>query len=268
MHTVEDQMETIHLYVVRQQPKKPYTLLPLLCAFLCLLGIAAITFYSAGHPYYEHQRLTVPAVALPPQVFTAQVRIIPTGVKTFPATAAHGTLTITNGSVLAQTLPAGFIILSNSGIQVATDTAVFVPAGNANNFGRATVAAHLALPGTNLPTLAVDQVLGTSLYIRNLQPFTGDRPAYSVKFVTAQDKHTALLHARDILMSKSSGLHSPCIENHFVGASNMVVTWHCRFVQRPRIDIPNARITGIRLLGKKLIVDVMFVALPQRYWAK
>ena len=52
MQTVEDPpIETIHLYVVREEEKKPYTLLPLLCAFACLLGIVAITLYSAQHPY-------------------------------------------------------------------------------------------------------------------------------------------------------------------------------------------------------------------------
>src|SRR5713101_2121738 len=109
MQTVENEVETIHLYVVREHEKKPYTLFPLLCALLCLVAIAALTLYSAQHPYYEHERLTVPATLLPLKVFTATAPIIPTGVKTYPATYAQGTLTLMNGSALSEVLPQGII---------------------------------------------------------------------------------------------------------------------------------------------------------------
>src|SRR6266567_3218403 len=112
MHIVDDEIETIHVYMVPEEEKRPYTVFPLICAFLCLLGIAAVIMYSAEHPYYEHERLTVPAMFLPLKVFKAEVPIIPTGVKTYPATTAHGTLTITNGSVVSQELPAGLIFTS------------------------------------------------------------------------------------------------------------------------------------------------------------
>src|SRR5438270_1856771 len=120
MQAVENEVETVHLYVVREHEKKPYTLLPLLCALVCLLGIVAVTLYSAQHPYYEHERLTVPATLLPLKVFRAEAPIIPTGVKTYPATTAHGTLMITNGSVVSQELPAGLIFTSAQGTEVAT----------------------------------------------------------------------------------------------------------------------------------------------------
>jgi hypothetical protein len=258
-----DATETIHIYYERETEAKPFVVLPLLCALLCILGMAACTLYSVAHPVYEHTRLLVPAVVSAPQTFTARVAVVPTGVRTYPATIAHGRLTITNGSVIAQTLPAGFIILSNSGIQVATDTAVFVPAGNANDFGRATVAAHLATPGTNLPTLAVNQVFGTSLYIRNLQPFTGGRPAYSVTFVTSQDKLIALLHARATLMNKSSGLHFPCSET-IQGA--YTVAWRCQFITY-RLPVWY-HVTSVRLIGKNLVLTVWFVPRPEHIWVK
>jgi hypothetical protein len=255
--------ETIHIYYERAEEKRPYTLLPLLFALLCLLGIAAVTIYSAQHPYYEHQRLTVPVQLLPPKMFTATTPIIPTGVKSYPATAAHGTLTITNGSVVAQTLPAGLILLSNNGVQVATDEAINVPAGSADGFGRATVTAHVVTAGINLAALAVNQTLGTSVYVRNLQPFTGGKLARTVRFVTAQDKHTALLQARAILLSKSSGLHYPCTEE-VRGA--VTVTWRCGFVS---YHLPALyHVTAVRLSGKNLIIDVFFVPRPARVWAK
>src|SRR5256714_5933497 len=184
MQAVENEVETVHLYVVREHEKKPYTLLPLLCALVCLLGIAAVTLYSAQHPYYEHERLTVPAVALPPKVFTAQSPIIPTGIKTYPATTARGMLTITNGSVETVQLPAGMIFTGKDGIEVITDSPVYVPAGSADSFGMSTVPAHLVTAGINMPRLDIDQVGGTSLYVRNLSPFTGGEPAPSVQIAT------------------------------------------------------------------------------------
>src|SRR6266702_7674223 len=149
MHIVDDPVETIHVYMVPEEPKQPYTVLPLLAALLCLAMIAGITVYSEQHPVYEHQTLTIPARFLPPQTFTATQAIIPTGIKTYPATTAQGTLTITNGSVIAQILPAGFASVSNTGVSVVTDRAVFVPAGNASDYGVATVEAHAAMPGVS-----------------------------------------------------------------------------------------------------------------------
>jgi hypothetical protein len=265
MRVVDDTIETIHLYVVREEEKQPYTLLPLFCALLCLIGIAALTLYSAQHPYYEHERLTLPAHFLPPRTFQASQPIIPTGVKTYPATTAYGILTITNGSVISQTIPQDFRIEN-----VVTDVAVYVPAGSANGYGMVTVSAHAVAAGKsgNIPAYTINSVVGSSVYIRNLSPFTGGQDSYSVKYATTQDKQTALLQARGILLSKSSGLHSPCAEDHIASVSNMIVAWRCQFVQPPHINIPNARITGIRLSGKNLIIDVMFIAQPQRYWAR
>src|SRR6266702_4335145 len=269
MHIVDEPIETVHLYVVREEPKQPYTVLPLVAACLCLLAITGLTVYSGSHPAYVGETLTIPAQFLPPQTFTATQAIIPTGIKTYPATTAQGTLTITNGSVIAQILPAGFASVSNTGVSVVTDRAVFVPAGNASDYGVATVEAHAAMPGVsgNIPALAINRVEGTSLYIRNLSTFRGGQDSRSVSFITTKDKQAALLRARDILLGKSSGLHAPCTEAHVTGAHNMLVTWRCQFVRPPRINLPNARITGIRLLGMNLLVDVMFIAQPTQRWA-
>ena len=264
MHAVENEVETIHLYVVRDHEKKPYTLIPLLCALLCLLAIAAVTFYSAEHPYYEHQRLTVPAEFLPPKTFRAEAPIIPTGVHTYSATTAHGILTITNGSVISQTLPAGLTFISNSNVSVMTDTAVFVPAGNANSYGFATVAAHALISGKqgNIAAYAINQVEGSSVYVRNLAAFQGGRDAYSIKFITSNDRNVALSKARTILISESTGLHYPCKE--FLRIS--LITWRCQFVTYRTPSYMH--VTGVRIIGKNLLLDVWFVPRPIRIWVK
>src|SRR5947209_12758835 len=135
MQVLDNEVETIHLYVVREQERRPNTVFPLVCAFLCLLGIVAVTVYSGQHPYYKHKRLTVPATFLPLKVFTASAPIVPTGVKTVPATNAEGMLTIANGSVLSETLPAGILFSATSGVEVQTEQAVYIPAGSATGYG-------------------------------------------------------------------------------------------------------------------------------------
>src|SRR2546430_2641041 len=142
MRVVDDTIETIHLYVVREEEKRPYTLLPLLCALFCLFGIAAITLYSAQHPYYEHKQLTIPPQFLPLQTFKTSQAIVPTGIQTYPATTAQGTLTITNGSVETVQLPSGMIFTGKDGIEAITDSATYVQAGNADGIGRSTVSAQ------------------------------------------------------------------------------------------------------------------------------
>lgn len=258
LDVLDDQMETIHLYVVREQPKKPYTALPLFGAFLCLLGIVALTLYSAEHPYYEHKRLTVPAELLPLRVFTAQASVVPTGVKIYPAIAAHGILTITNGSIIGQAIPAGFTVKN-----IATDSAVYVPPGNANGYGYATVAAHALTSGKggNIAAYMINQVEGSSVYIRNLSAFSGGKDGYSVSYATVQDKQTAVVAARNLLVaSTNNGFHYPCTESYLSGAMQITTTWRCQFVM---YHVPSyMHVVSAELAGDKFLVDVTFIARP------
>lgn len=261
MRAVDDEIETIHLYVVREQEKRPYTAFPLVCAFVCLLAIAGITAYSATHPSYEHERLRVPAILLPLKVFTAEVPMIPTGVKTYPATSAHGYLTFSNGSVIGQSIPQGFTIG-----EVATDSAIDVPGATANGFGMATVAAHLLAPGINMPTLSINEVVGASLFIRNLSPFIGGRPAYSVKYITPQDRQTALNKARQSITAQKfriiGYLTKPCKELENISSLKQVsIVWDCQFAT---YKVPSyMRVLSAKLVGTQFFVDVVFVARPR-----
>ena len=229
---------------------------------------AAITLYSAKHPSYEQRRLTVPAQLLSLKTFTAQAPIIPTGITTYPATTAHGTLTITNGSVISQTLPAGLLFISSNGVSVVTDTAVFVPAGDANGYGVAYVSAHALLHGRqgNIPTGAINRVEGTSVYVRNLAAFQGGKDAYSVKFVTLQDRQIALNHTRQMVAAQINGLHYPCIEDHFADVHKMTLAWRCQFVS---YSVPSyMHVTRVRIIGKNLLLDVWFIPHPVHIWLK
>lgn len=182
-------IETIHLYVMREdeQPKPPLLLMLFyVLAFLCLISTGFLN--RATLPTIE-KTIRVPAVFLPPKVFTASAPIIPTGHRTYPATYARGTLTIYNGSVITQILPAGMILRGKNGIEIATDESITVPAGNPPDYGMATVSAHLFIPGINMSSGEVNQIVGSALYIRNLQPFTGGYPAHTVLYIMQHDTY-------------------------------------------------------------------------------
>jgi hypothetical protein len=262
MQSVDEQPETIHLYVVREAAPKP-SLLPIVLSVVALSILVAICALTPYQQPVTRLTLRVPAVLSSLRTFMAEAPVIPTGIKAYPATVAHGVLTITNGSIIGQVVPARFTI-SN----VATDYAVFVPPGNANSYGYATVRAHALISGKggNFARLAINQVIGSSVYIRNLSAFTGGKDSYSVKFATARDGQAALLQARGILLNKSSGLHYPCAEDHSAGAHKMIVTWRCQFIT---YHVPAFyHVTGVKIIGKNLLIDVWFVVHPGRFWVK
>ncbi len=273
MNIVDDPVETIHVYMVPEEEERPYTVLPLVCALLCLLGIAAVTMYSAEHPYYQHERLRVPATFLPFKVFKAEVPIIPTGVKTYPATYATGMLTLTNGSVLSETLPQGVIFNTGNGVEVQTTASVFIPAGTADGYGVATVEAKAVTNGKqgNIPAFAVNAVYGTALYIRNLSPFTGGQDAYSVTIQLPKDRQTAINLARTFIASQKAQilatLVNPCSENQFLRTSaEITVMWECQFAV---YHTPSyMRVLGAELVGKDFLVDVLFIPTPKRIWVR
>ena len=267
MQAVDDDIETIHLYVVKEEEKKPSIFLHLLAAFLCLATIIGVTIYSALNPIYVYETLTIPAQFLPLQTFSTTKAIIPTGIKAYPATTAHGELTIYNGSIITQIIPAGFTVISKGGLQFATDTAVTVPAGNPPNYGRATVPAYAKIQGKygNIQANTINQVFGSSLYIRNTHPFRGGQDAYSVKIITPQDRQTALGAARVSLTAqvarKQAILAEPCIERYSQIPSTLEASWACQFVSYP--NLPGMKVTRVAIRGKNLIVDIVFIVRPK-----
>ncbi len=264
MYQVEDEpMETIHLYVVREGDKRPSVFPVIISIFALSLLVALGVLLPYTQPEIR-KAIRIPAVLLPLKTFRAAEPVIPTGIKTYPAATAHGTLTITNGSVIAQVLPKGLLFTGADGVEVITETGVFVPAGSAAGYGVALVSAHTTINGKagNIAALDIDSVEGSSLYIRNLQPFTGGQDAYSVKFVTNQDKQTALDSARASLAAQeariSGILMQPCKETASGKDASLSVVWVCRFAAYP--DLPGYRITGVRIEGKTLLVNVIIVA--------
>lgn len=261
MYQVEDEpIETIHLYVVREGDKRP-SLIPVIISVFALSILIAIGISTPYKQPEQRTSLRVPAVLSFMRTFSVAIKIVPTGIKSYPATFAHGTLTITNGSVISQELPKGFIVTADSGIEAAIDQAVFIPAGSANGFGISMVSAHLLTSGINMSTLSINQVIGTSLFVRNLSAFTGGTPAYSVKFITSNDRSLAISNARAIVASKVVGLHYPCQET----ITNVLI-WHCQFIT---YSVPSyMHVTSVQLQGKEVLIHAWFVPRPRPGWAK
>ena len=272
MYSVDDKPETIHLYVVREEGKRPNTAFPLFCSIVCLLCIVALTVYSAQHPYYEHERLTVPATFLPLKVFRVEVPIISTGVKTYPATYAIGTLTLTNGSVLSEVLPSGVIFSAGNGVEVQTTEPVFIPPGSASGYGLATVPARAVQAGKsgNIQTLSINAVYGTALYVRNLSPFRGGSDAYSIAIQLPKDREKATNTARALVASQKAQVQAflakPCKESTHILQTLIRLSWGCQFAT---YKVPSyMRVTAAHLSGKSFLVDVVFVPRPERVWVK
>ncbi len=266
----EDPIETIHLYMVREeeQEKKPYVLLPLVLAVFCLLTIVSVTVYSGKHPLYEQETLRVPAIFLPPKHFSLRVPVIPTGVKTYPATFATGTLTITNGSVVSFHMPEGLIFTASNGSEVITTEAVDVPAGNGTSYGVSYVHAKSLSAGVNgnISPLAIDAVYGTALYIRNYQSFKGGADAYTKAFIQPQDVSLALSQARAVLTEHilSGMLYRPCSEKT-VGVQTLQVSWTCQFVTYKPLQ---GKVLNVRVQGKFILLEVEHVARPKHFVTK
>ncbi len=74
------------------------------------------------------------------------------------AAAARGTITLFNGLYSQQFVPVGTQLISSTGIPVATDQAVTVPAGNPPFYGQSTVSAHALTEGAsgNIAAYAVN----------------------------------------------------------------------------------------------------------------
>jgi hypothetical protein len=277
MYQVEDDpkaddqpIETIHLYVVREGEKHP-SLVPVILSILALALLLVVGIITPYEPPQERTTIRVPVILLPLKAFTTSVSVIPTGIKTYPATTAHGTLTIYNGSILSQELPRGMILTGTGGVEVATDEAVAVPAGNPPAYGIATVSVHAVVPGRsgNIAALDINQVEGTSLYIRNLHSFTGGQEAHTVTFITAQDRQHALSQARQSLIQHTLAglLQSPCTET-LTGNQILFVIWTCQFVRYDVPDFPGVKVLHAQVVGKIILLEIVFIERPRILTAK
>ena len=261
----DEEMETVYVYMTTEPPEpeeqQPEPPIQWAQVQQWLLGCLAVLMLSGmcllpERPVYVTRTISVPAIPLPLVLLTTSVTIIPTGVTTIPAHQAHGTLTIYNGSILQEALPAGFIVTTHSGVEIATDQAVVVPAGNPPTYGTAAVAAHAVQAGAagNIAAGSLDQADGTSLVVKNLTAFTGGQDASSEPFITSGDVQHARTTARaHLAMQQPIGLlPTPCTEQSQQNGITLTLIWRCQYVtyRAPA----GLQVLSVRVQGDQIIL--------------
>lgn len=205
---------------------------------------------------YVTKTLTVPAILLPLRIITVSVPIKSTGVKTYPALQAHGTLTITNGGTLSQYIQPGFLFTSNSGVEVSTNYGVTVPAGNGESYGVAIVSAHAVVAGSSgdIPAYDVNRTYGTDIFIKNTSAFVGGQNAYSVGYATEQDKQTALDSAKAQIETKQPlvMLLKPCTETTKLRKDTAVAILTCQPITYH--VPPGVKVLSVSVRGTNVVI--------------
>jgi len=274
------EMKTIHVYMVpepepEEEPEEQgrfswpgWPRIGQRCVQLVAMALLAIFCTAYSSPAYRIRTISVPARFLPGETIAANAAIVPTGVKTIPARQARGILTVYNGSILQETLPAGFIVTSQSGIEIATDQAVVVPAANLPEPGVATVQAHAVVAGSqgNIAASSISTNVGSSLVIKNLTAFSGGRDARTEKYITAEDKNNALAAARqkveqEQLAATHPGVLVGCTETARVETSSVRVAWACQYATWAAPQ--GAQVLSARVQGTRVVLQVREVVVPQ-----
>ena len=260
----DERVETVYVTMSSQDPERRHSLEGMVNGVMRFLAVAVLLAFvlMPDAPVYTTKTLSVPAVLLPVQIITVSVPVTATGVKNYPATQARGVLTITNGGSLTESLQMEFLLTSGRGVEVATDQAVTIPAGNGQSYGVATVSAHAVMAGSsgNIPALSVNRTYGTDLFIKNLNTFTGGKDAYSVRYVTDKDKQTALASARAQVAAKQplGLLLKPCTETTSQQSSQVNIMLTCQPIS---YHVPaGLKIVGVRVQGMRVVLTYRAIA--------
>src|SRR6266567_5058874 len=142
---------------------------------------------------------------------TEQESVNASGTAHIPAVQAVGTLNFYNSSPRPQTVPAGTVFVSNSGVQVVNDDTVTVPAGTPPAEGIATDTAHAVNGGSqgNIPVLDLSTVscCGTpGIIVRNETAFTDGQDAQTYTYVEQSDIDNATSALATKLTANTQGM--------------------------------------------------------------
>jgi len=235
-HYQGDQVETIHVYMLREQdhlvvdaqpepdyPTNQHTLLGYLCCgllvLLCVLAPLTAILYAGSLPDYDttiSRTLTltlslhpttnhIPLYQLPPITGTKQATAKATGTFHQDATPATGLITFYNGSFTAQTVASGTRLTGKDGVTILTSqTAVIPPATPTTppTYAAVSVTAFSSMAGTagNIPASDIDQACcGSSILAQNLYPFSGGNNSRDVTIVTKGDIANTTATSKTIL---------------------------------------------------------------------
>jgi Baseplate J-like protein len=109
------------------------------------------------------------------------------------ATRASGSVTWYNTSFTPQTVEAGTVLTGADGHQIVTLGSVTIPPDSPPVNGQATILAQARDLGAsgNIPTLDINGLFSSTLYVKNLAAFTGGQDARDFLLVTKTDRDRA-----------------------------------------------------------------------------
>jgi hypothetical protein len=258
------------------RPRRPYSLLVVATGVVCLAVLlahillpaflappATVTIIPLSRVLSTITTLSLQGRPLGPLTLVQAVTAPATGHRHQDAQRARGAITFFNGLLTAQTIAAGTVLTGSSGVQVVTERAAFIPAGNPPVYGEVTVPAHALLPGPrgNLRVDAIHQACCTpSVVAENLAAFTGGQEARDETVVTRADLDTAAATLKASLNTAEHGalaaqvngeealLSPPCgtriTSDHHAGdpatSLQVTITATCRGLASPKNAIEEA----------------------------
>jgi len=186
--------------------QRPYWLLIPLTICLCLVflavslllpvltPLATITVIPVEKTVSLTATIQVPGRQLRPLTLMQSTTAPATGKRHLKARQAAGTITFYNGLLTSQTIVAGTVLTGSDGVQVITDQAAMIPAGNPPTYGQVTVPAHAVLEGAqgNIQAFAINiACCATSVVAKNTTAFTGGANSRDVFIATRTDINNA-----------------------------------------------------------------------------
>ncbi|HVB23825.1 MAG TPA: hypothetical protein VNG51_17950 [Ktedonobacteraceae bacterium] len=217
----EEQIETVHIYVVPedQVPPEP-TYLNTACFLLCcffLLGIIAFSLFSQTPPQTISFNTTIVGFRLPSVTKTMHVTIQATGKGHIDATFAQGEITFYNGQPYTQIIPVNTILKGSDGVAIITDAQAVIPPAAQTippTYGQTSVLAHSVTPGTTGNILAGDINMPccvTSVIAQNPYNFAGGRNSRDFTFLSEKDVAGAVLSLTPPLQQETQALFKSSI---------------------------------------------------------
>jgi len=186
---------------------KPYWLCIPCTIILCLAFLAVsflvpfftpsatITIIPIERTITTTAAIRVQGRQLPPLTLIQSTSVAATGKRHRAAAKAHGTITFYNGSFSSQTIAAGTTLTGKDGVQIITDQAAIIPAGNPPIYGQVTISAHVVSTGPqgNIPAYDIDQACcATSVLAKNTAAFQGGAAARDYSVFTWEDIDNAV----------------------------------------------------------------------------
>jgi len=196
---VADEMETLHLYVVPEEPKPKRDFLPIFTVIFCsvfLIGIIVISILAPSPDHEVSFSLPIQGYALAPVSKTIQTNVTATGKQYVPATIATGIITFYNGAIYPQIIPVDTILKGADGVSVITDAQATIPAAIQTvppTYGRIRVPAHAETIGAigNITAGDINEACCANSVIAQNASFHGGRDAYTYTYLSDQDVQNA-----------------------------------------------------------------------------